>query len=161
MKIRTSFVSNSSSSSFVCLISGEAVEVHDGCFWDAGLSKCINGHIFQKQFLVPWTPEFPSKAEMLAQLESVTDSKRECMRFHEMKDVELKMVYTKKFGTAEGGYECNANECPICTMTRVTDADLVKYFIKQSKFKTREALVKSLRDEFGGVVGFQRYINAK
>lgn len=47
MKIRTGFVSNSSSSSFVCDITGEAFEVYDSSLlseYDA--VQCVNGHVF-------------------------------------------------------------------------------------------------------------------
>ena len=45
MKIRRGFVSNSSSSSFVWDLSGEAFEVYDG-LEDAGAIECENGHVF-------------------------------------------------------------------------------------------------------------------
>lgn len=46
MKIRSGFVSNSSSSSFVCEISGEAYEGYDGEYNDCTYVCCENGHEF-------------------------------------------------------------------------------------------------------------------
>ena len=46
MKIRTGFVSNSSSSSFVCDFCGEEQSGMDLCLREAGMVECVNGHIF-------------------------------------------------------------------------------------------------------------------
>ena len=48
MKIRKGFVSNSSTSSFVCLVCGDAEEVEDYCDdpEDSYFYKCENGHVF-------------------------------------------------------------------------------------------------------------------
>jgi hypothetical protein len=45
MKIRSGFVSNSSSSSFVCNVCGDSYEGMDACLSDADFFECINGHI--------------------------------------------------------------------------------------------------------------------
>lgn len=46
MKIRTGFVSNSSSSSFVCCVCGETVTSWDCSLSDAEMYACVNGHTF-------------------------------------------------------------------------------------------------------------------
>ena len=46
MKIRKGFVSNSSSSSFVCDVCGEEVSGMDMCLSEAEMSQCVNGHTF-------------------------------------------------------------------------------------------------------------------
>lgn len=46
MKIRTGFVSNSSSSSFTCMKCGEAFEGWDGDYNDVEQVECRNGHNF-------------------------------------------------------------------------------------------------------------------
>jgi len=46
MKIRDGFVSNSSSSSFVCEVCSEAHETWDGSLSDIGMCECQNGHVF-------------------------------------------------------------------------------------------------------------------
>lgn len=51
MKIRLNFVSNSSSSSYTCMISGLTQSGYDMCLSDAGMLSCINGHIFQTKYV--------------------------------------------------------------------------------------------------------------
>ncbi len=46
MKIRTGFVSNSSSSSFVCDVCGEEISGMDICLSEAEMYQCENGHTF-------------------------------------------------------------------------------------------------------------------
>lgn len=45
MKIRAGFVSNSSSSSFICDVCGEEVSGMDMCFSETDLLKCTNDHL--------------------------------------------------------------------------------------------------------------------
>jgi len=52
MKIRIGFVSNSSSSSFICNITGEEYTSMDPSMIDAEMCVCENGHIFLDEFLV-------------------------------------------------------------------------------------------------------------
>ncbi len=54
MKIRTGFVSNSSTSSFVCEICGynEGYTDADGCFRDFDMIRCKNNHVICKQHTV-------------------------------------------------------------------------------------------------------------
>jgi hypothetical protein len=44
MKIRQGFVSNSSSSSFICTFTGEAHEKYDEPYHDMGFAVCQHGH---------------------------------------------------------------------------------------------------------------------
>jgi hypothetical protein len=46
MKIRKCFVSNSSSSSYVCDVCGEEVGGWDMCLSDADMCQCVNQHTF-------------------------------------------------------------------------------------------------------------------
>ena len=54
MKIRTGFVSNSSSSSFVCEISGEVFSGYGAGLDDFELVKCQNGHVFSEEYVIRW-----------------------------------------------------------------------------------------------------------
>jgi len=51
MKIRNGFVSNSSSSSFICEICGDSVVGYDSHPTDLGMEFCENGHLFCKGHL--------------------------------------------------------------------------------------------------------------
>jgi len=57
MKIRKGFVSNSSSSSFICDVSGEEHQGMDIGLEDAGMYCCTEGHYFLEEFLIGELPE--------------------------------------------------------------------------------------------------------
>ena len=52
MKIRKGFVSNSSSSSFICDVTGEEYTSMDASLEDADMYECENGHTFCREFLI-------------------------------------------------------------------------------------------------------------
>ena len=52
MKIRNGFVSNSSSSSFICQVSGGIESGMDMSLSDFDMSQCSNGHEFYNQYRI-------------------------------------------------------------------------------------------------------------
>lgn len=52
MKIRTGFVSNSSSSSFICEVSGGSEGGYDVGLGDVDMCECENGHIFYQSYMI-------------------------------------------------------------------------------------------------------------
>ena len=68
MKIRNGFVSNSSSSSYVCEICYHADAGMDACLQELGFIQCENGHIICEEHMLFETDErdideqFPPKA---------------------------------------------------------------------------------------------------
>lgn len=57
MKIRKGFVSNSSSSSFVCDVCNHDESGWDMCLEDVGMVGCENGHVFCEEHLIEEIPE--------------------------------------------------------------------------------------------------------
>ena len=50
MKVRKGFVSNSSSSSFICEISGEVESGYDASPSDCGMIRCVNDHLMMEEY---------------------------------------------------------------------------------------------------------------
>ena len=84
MKVRLGFVSNSSSSSFLCQICGGEVSGMDMCLDDAGFIECVKKHVFCEDHVTEeirekaeeedeeeWRYEFPSKYCPICQLKEL------------------------------------------------------------------------------------------
>lgn len=108
MKIRTCFVSNSSSSSCVCDLCGESFTGWDACVSDAGMFNCVNGHT-------------------ICQDEAVID-------FADWQDEhEQREVKGESLEPAE--YEVPEKYCPFCCMIEFTQGDLKRYLQKKTGIK--------------------------
>jgi len=132
MKIRKGFISNSSSTSFICEVCAETVSGWDVGLEEAEMYKCENGHIFCKDHAI----NGEELEEMLNKLaEGSEDTDDYCDAIHEIL----------------------AKHCPCCTFTTVSPYDLTDYLLKKVGMDT-EAVAKELRDKFIDFGAFRDYI---
>ena len=127
MKIRQGFVSNSSSSSFVCLVSGAIEGGYDLSLSDAGYCECVNGHTFCQEYLLD---------KPLAVESTIVDEDDYC------DDDE------------DPSYDVPANQCPICTRKNITDSDLLTYAIKKNNWD-RKLMEDGLRNDYADWKAFE------
>lgn len=158
-KFRKSFVTNSSSSSFICEVSGHVEAGYDLCMSDAGFYECENDHMFCKDYLVGELGTM-DKEEML---EYLSNKKDEWEKFSskyynsQVKDVveeiqklvsltdadEVKEFIEELIESYEldGNYGIPAHNCPICTLTHITDSAVMnamftKYGVTRAEIET-------------------------
>lgn len=72
MKIRRGFVSNSSTSSFICQISGELVTDEHG-YMDGDIAKCTKKHVFLPKYLVKATIKTIDQKRDVLNIDTVSD----------------------------------------------------------------------------------------
>lgn len=138
MKFRKDFVTNSSSSSYVCEICGRT---ESG--WDMGLSECemvacVNGHVFCCDEAL----EMPSKEEMIKTIleneyniktnYNYFSGKRSETIYSEEQLLEMdnsELFYD--FYNQEGYYEVPESMCPICQFIEYSEYDLSAYLLKE------------------------------
>ena len=135
MKFRTSFVTNSSSSSYVCEICGRS---ESG--WDIGLSECdmyecVNGHVFCCDEAL----EKPTKEEMIKTILE-NEYNKECwdgsmQDYREFTEDEISTMdedtIFEKFMTDGGYYDVPERICPICQFIEYSENDLSAYLLKE------------------------------
>lgn len=154
MKIRTGFVSNSSSSSFVCEITGTVESGMDLSLEDAGMYECINGHIFLDKFLIEVSNDPDIILQQIVELSKINEDAALTLyggktsyswrQKEQLKADFSKILYlnvTKGFEAAlkefENHYDVSIDRyetskecCPICTMQHFTNDDILQYILK-------------------------------
>lgn len=135
MKFRKDFVTNSSSSSYVCEICGRS---ESG--WDLGLSECemmecVNGHIFCCDEAL----EKPTKKEMIQMiLENEWNKERwddDISNYRDFTEDELIAMDEDElfhdFCSESGYYDVPECLCPICNFIEYSEYDLSAYLLKE------------------------------
>jgi len=136
MKIRTGFVSNSSSSSFVCEFCGREESGWDMTTSEAGMCECENGHLFCQSHVIS-----------------------------EVLEVDGDNVIEKLGGSGEDTEDPNfdyipAEHCPLCQFKRVSDSDLINYLLAKVE-STRDEVADELRTNFNNYDEFIDYVKGK
>ena len=136
MKIRKDFVTNSSSSSFVCEICGRAESGWDMGLSEAEMMECVNGHTFCCDEAL----EKPSKKELIKMIlenewnKGVWDYKVKDSRDYtekELSDMEEDWLWDNLCSEDDGHYEVPECVCPICQFIEYSEYDLSEYLSKE------------------------------
>jgi hypothetical protein len=156
MKVRKGFVSNSSSSSFICEISGETFEGRDASLSDFNLVECANGHTFCDEFLLADFEEFKS----LFEGEPPTFDEVNVFVKDEKLSQELINNY-KEYGEIdddiENGYGIPVSFCPICQMEKFSKSELISYLMTKCDTDINKLSVE-VKAKFNNYKEFQEYL---
>lgn len=172
MKYRLSFVTNSSSSCYVCDICGHNESGMDLGLSDAGMYECVNGHTFcehhvdeskiDKRAILKVIIE--EKIEKVKQSKYYTEEDKikkineyleENTQIDEVDEDELEdMLYEYDFR-----YEMPSSACPICQFESLIDDDLALYFEKLNNITDQE-LKEKIKSEFQSYDEFKKYIKS-
>lgn len=141
MKIRTGFVSNSSSSSFTCSVCGETQSGWDLCLSDAGMFCCENGHYICNEHKLDLTDK--QKQEIIERMAPKTQGEG---------------LDDKWDNFCVDNYDDSpAEECPCCQMKEFDKEDLAAYFYK-SRNLTKDDLANELKSKFKSYKEFVEYL---
>lgn len=158
MKYRKDFVTNSSSSSFVCDVCGYETSGYDMSYRDAGMYQCVNGHEFCIEHAVKLSREETLKLILEHAWNSRWDYKtKETItipenELNEMGDEELMELVIESYS------EVPEEVCPICSMQYYHDGDILKYLLKE-KGTTEKEVFEEIRVKFSTYEQFKQYVN--
>jgi hypothetical protein len=135
MKFRKDFVTNSSSSSYVCEICGRTESGWDMGLSDCEMMECVNGHVFCCDEAL----ETPSKKEMIKMiLENEWNKDVWTSRSDGYKDyTEDELLAMSEddlfhdFCSESGYYDVPECVCPICQFIEYSEYDLSAYLLKE------------------------------
>ena len=179
MKIRTGFVSNSSSSSFVCDVSGEIASGWDMSLSDAEMYSCERGHIFCQNYAMCEINELSDETKIRLVAENNVSFSYDQERPRELRKKEYEeniknfidendfYELIKRFDDDEDyseemqySSEMPAEMCPICSFDVIRANDAVRYLYK--KFNTSEEDVKAeIKEKFSSYDELVRYLTEK
>lgn len=170
MKVRKCFVSNSSSSSFVCDVCG-----HDESGWDlglrdAGMYECVNGHVFCEGHVkeIPWTvirdfvvKDLEKYIGKYGDDQNATDALNLARSAQSEDDWELARDDDWINDTL---YEAVSNIpealCPICSFQTAKPDDILTYVLLEEGKKPREVLDEIIA-KFDSYKEFKAWLSAK
>jgi hypothetical protein len=136
VKIRQGFVSNSSSSSFICDICGNVESERDASLEDLGFVRCENGHEFCDHHLTRDIETIMLEAEEAA---NAADD---------------------EFDSYEYRGELPAHHCPLCKLEKLSDADCLRYMLKTLD-QTKEEVLEKIKTMHGTYPKFMAALKEK
>lgn len=151
MKVRKGFVSNSSSSSFVCDISGVSAEGFELSLEEARMYSCENDHTFCDEYLLK-NVLIKDKRNYVESDEDLDQEEKDKVK--KLNDTEFKKWYND---TILSRYDLPPVFCPLCALLNVADRELLAYLLKKKEI-TKEDAVKEIQKGFKNYDEFSNFL---
>lgn len=161
MKIRAGFVSNSSSSSFICCLTGNMESGYDASASELGFVECQNGHMFVENLKLDSDKEV-SVDEYRQWLKNSWQAKsdyykKEIEENLALDDEEFLEYFEEEWEESFNEDGINPLFCPVCQLEDLPDEDVAKYFLVQVGLSRKE-FAKQMKEKFGDYNNFSEFL---
>lgn len=128
MKIRNGFVSNSSSSSFICDVCHEEYSGMDACLADFEMSCCVKGHCFCNDHSLKALSDFDleEKRKLVVEYSYIEEDKDQALRADEDTLEELFDEFSGDITNSMPSYTC-----PCCNLVAISTDQLIEYLLHE------------------------------
>lgn len=155
MKIRSSFVGNSSSSSFVCDACGHTEGGYNESLSDFDMCMCAQHHILccecKSNVAIKDVQEL--SADVLIDL---LTGWREAFESTKLEDLqEAALDYLRWHHDNNQGEVILSTDCPVCTLQVISDATVLSYLLEHHLDMTRENIKDMIRHQFTSLQDLQ------
>jgi len=142
MKFRKDFVTNSSSSSYVCEICGESHSGFDASVEDFDMFECVNGHVLCQEHMLNLSREEQIN-EILKNKYWNSDTREYDIQYsrEELEAMDDDELFETLLG-AERYYEVPECLCPICQFEEYSSYDMASYLLTQYKIPKDEVFTE-------------------
>ena len=166
MKIRSGFVSNSSSSSFICAVCNASHTGYDIGLSECEMSECTEGHTFCDEHMPDKSDTFDDRVAKVKKYlkedfdgsrgEKLDAEDRLTTIIKEKDDCDLE-DWISEIDDGDDCYELDPSKCPICTLKSLNDFEALAYLLKKSG-QTKEDLAVQVKSEFGTYKKYKSYV---
>tara|TARA_Y100000310_G_C20638920_1_gene792789 strand:- start:884 stop:1345 length:462 start_codon:yes stop_codon:yes gene_type:complete len=153
MKLRLDYVTNSSSSSYICDVCGREESGWDLSMSEIGMYGCQYGHYFCDDEIVR---DFDKKAWVFSMLDEHLGDEAEEIKAVLEDDPDGVDDEASEF---EFRYECPVEACPICQFETLTTGDIASYLLKKHKHNRAE-LKAELQSRFKSYAEFMSHLRS-
>ena len=142
MKIRTDYVTNSSSSSFICEICGREESGFDLSLSECDMFECENGHVLCLEHMLD-----PTREEQINEILKNDYWNPETREYdikytrEELEDMDDDKLFDTLLGS-EKFYEVPECLCPICQFEEYSSYDMASYLLAQYKVSKDDAFAE-------------------
>lgn len=167
-KYRLSFVTNSSSSSFLCEICGHMESGYDMGASELGFAQCCNGHTFCEDHRL--SPEI-TKEQLMEELkdkvkyyqqysddkwykDQIEEHEQRLSLVPEMNEDKVTEEYLALFDGLPKEF------CPICMLDEVRKEDILMYIEKKTDVKTSQVKLE-IRQKFKDLSELRQYLKGE